>query len=318
MKTPDVPRLSAHGAEIPALGFGTSDRRRTPARWWRPRSRPATATSTPRGNTAPSARVGEAMRASGVPREEIFLTTKVSHEYLRAADFARSVDESLEGAAASTMSICCWCTGRTRRFRSPRRCRRWPRRSGRASRATSASRISTSRCSTRRSQLCPEPLVALQAEYHPYLDQTQAARTRAARAGMAFIAYCPLGRGRLFSDPVLGEIAHAARPARVAQIALRWLMQQGTSRAIPRSSNPQRIADNLNVFDFALSDDEMKRIAALKRPDGRIANPSGRSRRRGIDRAANSELANRRTARASRCFPTRYSLLAIRATIDAP
>ena len=49
-------------------------------------------------------------------------------------------------------------------------------------------------------------------------------------------------------------------------------MQQGVA-AIPRSSNPQRIADNLKLFDFALSDDEMARISALKRPDGRIANP---------------------------------------------
>ena len=49
-------------------------------------------------------------------------------------------------------------------------------------------------------------------------------------------------------------------------------MQQNVA-AIPRSSNPQRIADNFKVFDFTLSDDEMARIAALKRPNGRIANP---------------------------------------------
>ena len=119
-------------------------------------------------------------------------------------------------------------------------------------------------------KLCPEPLVALQAEYHPYLDQSKlldAVRQR----GMVFIAYCPLGRGRLFSDPVLAEIAKA-RGKSIAQIALRWLMQQNVA-AIPRSSNPQRIADNFKVFDFTLSDDEMKRISALKRPNGRIANP---------------------------------------------
>ena len=91
------PGFSAHGATIPAVGFGTSPMtggligRRS---CW-PRSRPATATSTPPANTAPSAAVGEAMRASGVPRADIFLTTKVSHEYLRADDFARSVDQSL-------------------------------------------------------------------------------------------------------------------------------------------------------------------------------------------------------------------------------
>ena len=52
-------------------------------------------------------------------------------------------------------------------------------------------------------------------------------------------------------------------------------MQQNVA-AIPRSSNPQRIAANLDVFDFTLTDDEMARIGALKRPDGRIADPRGR------------------------------------------
>src|SRR5262249_38216001 len=103
-------------------------------------------------------------------------------------------------------------------------------------------------------RLCPEPLVALQAEYHPYLDQTRL-RAAARERGMAFVAYCPLGRGRLFSDPVLAEIAKA-RGKSVAQIALRWSVQQGVI-PIPRSSKPERIADNLKVFDFTLSDAEM-------------------------------------------------------------
>jgi 2,5-diketo-D-gluconate reductase B len=122
-------------------------------------------------------------------------------------------------------------------------------------------------------ELCPEPLAVLQAEYHPYLDQSKLlAAVR--RHRLVFVAFCPLGRGRLFNDPVLSEIA-AARGRSIAQIALRWLMQQNVA-AIPFSSNPQRIADNFNVFDFALTDDEMQRISALKRPDGRVANPKGR------------------------------------------
>jgi diketogulonate reductase-like aldo/keto reductase len=119
-------------------------------------------------------------------------------------------------------------------------------------------------------RLCPEPLVCLQAEYHPYLDQTRLL-DEVRRRGMAFVAYCPLGRGRLFDDPVLGEIAKA-RGRSIAQIALRWLFQQNVA-SIPRSSNEKRIADNFKVFDFKLSDDEMKRISALKRANGRIANP---------------------------------------------
>ena len=117
---------------------------------------------------------------------------------------------------------------------------------------------------------CPEPIVALQAEYHPYLDQTKVLAA-CDKHGLAFVAYCPLGRGRLFDDPVLNEIARS-RSRTVAQIALRWLMQQNVA-AIPRSSNAGRIAANLNVFDFTLGGEEMKRIAALKRPNGRIANP---------------------------------------------
>ena len=113
----------------------------------------------------------------------------------------------------------------------------------------------------------------MQAEYHPYLDQSKLlAAVR--RHGLVFIAYCPLGRGRLFGDPVLTEIAEN-RGRSVAQIALRWLLQQDVA-AIPFSSKPQRIADNFNVLDFNLSDDEMKRIAALRRANGRVANPAGR------------------------------------------
>jgi diketogulonate reductase-like aldo/keto reductase len=118
-------------------------------------------------------------------------------------------------------------------------------------------------------------LVNLQAEYHAHLDQaklTEACRKR----GLIFTAYCPLGRGRLLRDPVLADIA--ARKGRpLAQIALRWLVQQGNIIPIPRSSNAARMAENLDVFDFALSDDEMQQIAELKRPDGRIADPAGRA-----------------------------------------
>jgi diketogulonate reductase-like aldo/keto reductase len=88
---------------------------------------------------------------------------------------------------------------------------------------------------------------------------------------VVYVAYCPLGRGRLFDDPVLGEIAKA-RGRSLAQIALRWLYQQGVA-SIPRSSNPQRIADNLNIFDFELSPGVLARISALTRANGRIANP---------------------------------------------
>jgi diketogulonate reductase-like aldo/keto reductase len=120
-------------------------------------------------------------------------------------------------------------------------------------------------------RLSDEPLVTNQIEVHPYLDQTKLLAA-CRRHGLIITAYCPLGRGRLFGDSTLAEIARS-KGRTIAQIALRWLVQQGDIAPIPRSSNPQRIAENIQVFDFALSEAEMERIAALKRANGRIANP---------------------------------------------
>ena len=273
MTTPANPTLSADGAQIPALGFGTSPMTGGLS--------PDTVVAALRAgyrhiDTAwkygTERAVGEAMRASGVPRGEIFLTTKVSHEYLRADAFAKSVDESLAALQVDHVDLLLV---------------HWPNPDiplaetmpalAKAKRQGLARHIGVANFNIalldQAIKLCPEPLAALQAEYHPYLDQTKLLN-EVRRRGMVFIAYCPLGRGRLFGDPVLAEIA-AARGRSIAQIALRWLMQQNVA-AIPRSSNAARIADNIKVFDFTLSEGEMARIAALKRPDGRIANPAGR------------------------------------------
>jgi diketogulonate reductase-like aldo/keto reductase len=268
--TSSTPAFSSHGAAIPAIGFGTSPM-----------------TGTLQADTVAAAlksgyrhidtawkygterSVGEAMRTSGVPRGEIFLTTKVSHEYLRADAFAKSVDESLAALQTDYVDLLLV---------------HWPNPDiplsetmpalAKAKRQGLARHIGVANFNIalldQAIELCPEPLVCLQAEYHPYLDQTRLLDA-VRRRGMVYVAYCPLGRGRLFDDPVLGEIAKA-RGRSLAQIALRWLYQQGVA-SIPRSSNPQRIADNHKIFDFTLSDDEMARISALKRANGRIANP---------------------------------------------
>jgi diketogulonate reductase-like aldo/keto reductase len=216
--------------------------------------------------------VGEAMRASGIPRGDVFLTTKVSHENLRADDFARSVDDSLAALKVDYVDLLLV---------------HWPHPQialeetmpalAKAKREGLARHIGVANFNIalldKAAALCPEPLVVLQAEYHPYLDQSKLLAA-ARRHQLVFIAYCPLARGRLFGDPVLDDIAET-RGRSVAQIALRWLIQQDVA-AIPFSSKPERIADNFDVFDFALDDDEMARIAALKRANGRVANPAGR------------------------------------------
>ena len=267
-----VPKLSARGAEIPALGFGTSPMTGS-------FSADEVVTALKAGyrhiDTArkygTERQVGEAMRASGVPRGEIFLTTKVSHENLREVDFARSVDESLKALNVDYFDLLMI---------------HWPNLEipvpeavkglAKAKRHGVARHIGIANFNTtlieQALQSCPEPIVALQAEYHPYLDQTKVLAA-CNKHGLAFVAYCPLGRGRLFEDPVLNKIARE-RGRTVAQIALRWLIQQNVA-AIPRSSNAGRIAANLNVFDFTLSGDEMKRIALGAR---RTHRQPGRSR----------------------------------------
>jgi len=273
MAPPPIPTLSAHGAEIPAIGFGTSSLgdcgeivatalkvgyRHIDTAW---------KYGTERG-------VGEGMRASGVPRRDIFLTTKVSHEYLRADDFARSVEQSLKNLGVDFVDLLLvhWPNPDIP-LREPIPALAKAKRQGLA-RHIGVANFNIAMLDEA-IRLCPEPLVNLQAEYHAHLDQTKL--TEACRKrGLIFTAYCPLGRGRLLRDPVLADIA--ARKGRpLAQIALRWRVQEGNIIPIPRSARAARVAENLEVFDFALTDDEMKRIAELKRPDGRIADPAGRA-----------------------------------------
>src|ERR1700730_3798791 len=273
MAPSSIPTLSAHGAAMPAIGFGTSalgdcgeivasalrlGYRHIDTAW--------------KYGTEPGA--GESIRASGVPRNEIFLTPKVSHEYLRTDDFARSVEQSLKTLGVDFVDLLLV---------------HWPNPEiplsepipalGKAKRQGFARHIGVANFNIamldEAIRLCPEPLVNLQAEYHAHLDQTKL--TAACRQrGLIFTAYCPLGRGRLQGDAVLADIARRTGKT-FAQVALRWLVQHGVIAAIPRSSNPARIAQNIDVFDFTLSDDDMRRIGALKRADGRIANPIGRA-----------------------------------------
>ena len=273
MSVPATFSFSGETGEMPAVGFGTS-----------PMTGAMSAETvlaalkagyrhidTARKYGTESA-VGQAMRASGLPRQHIFLTTKVSHENLRPADFAKSVDESLAALGVDYLDLLLvhWpnpaiALSETMPALADAKRRGLARHIGVAN-----FNIALLDAAVR---LCPEPLVALQAEYHPYLDQSKLlAAVR--RHKLVFIAYCPLGRGRLFGDPVLAQIA-GEHGRTVAQVALRWFLQQNVA-PIPFSSKPQRIAENLMVFDFALSADDIARIAALKRANGRIANPVGR------------------------------------------
>lgn len=179
MNAPAAPTFGSHGAAVPALGFGTS-----------PLAGSLSAASVLAALAAgyrhiDTARkygterpVGEAIRASAVPREEIFLTTKVSHENLRADDFARSVDESLEALKVDYVDLLLV---------------HWPNPQIALSETMPVLAKAKTSGLTRHIgvanfnitlldeaiRLCPEPLVALQAEYHPISTRPSSWRQRA-------------------------------------------------------------------------------------------------------------------------------------------
>ncbi len=275
-----IPTFNSHGAVIPRLGFGTSRIGDTSSMdayaevvanalkigyrhidtAWKYFTEKAT---------------GDAIRASGIPRNEIFLVTKVSHEYLQADDFARMVDESLSNLKLDYVDLLMvhWPSPEKVPLAETMNALAKAKRDGKTRHVGVANfNIAMLEHAIR---LCPEPIDSLQVEYHPYLDQSKLlAAVR--RLNLPVTAYCPLGRGQLINDPVVAEIARAKGKS-VAQVVLRWHLQQPNVIPIPRSSNPARQAENFNIFDFTLSDDEMRRIHALARADGRIAHPAGRS-----------------------------------------
>jgi diketogulonate reductase-like aldo/keto reductase len=233
--TPSTPLQSARGAQIPLIGFGTSQLRDCGA---------VVAHALKLGyrhiDTAakyPSEEgVGEGIRLSGVARREIFVTTKVSHENLRTADFARSVDESLRKLRLDYVDLLLvhWPTIDNIPLAETMGALARTKREGKARHIGVANfNIALTEEAMR---LCPEPLDALEAEYHPYLEQSKLlAFCRS--AGLVFISYCPLGRGRVFSDPVLAEMARA-RGKTIAQIVCAgWC-----SKAISRPFHAQRIS----------------------------------------------------------------------------
>lgn len=104
------------------------------------------------------------------------------------------------------------------------------------------------------------PLATNQIEFHPYLNQEELLAFCNSK-NIPITAYSPVARGRIFQDPVLKEIAYRHQKT-VAQVSLRWLIQKGCV-VIPKASNPQHQNENLDVLDFDLSKEEMTRIDAL-------------------------------------------------------
>lgn len=265
-----VPLIEAHGARIPAIGLGTMTLKddvciQTVSAALRMGYRHLD-TATFYGNER---EVGEGLRASGIGRDEVFITTKVRHVDLKPGDFERAVETSLTllRLPAVDLLLIHWPSPELPLSAYiPALCK--------AKRAGHARHIGVANFTIQlldeALKIADEPLVNNQIEAHPMLDQSKLIAACKMR-GISITAYCPIGRGKISDNDTLERIANKYGKSG-AQVSLRWLIQQGLI-PIPRTSNPDKLKQNLNVFDFSLSEAEMAEIAMLKRPDGRIVNP---------------------------------------------
>ena len=205
--------------------------------------------------------VGRGMRASTKAREDVFLETKLWPSFY---DGGTAVDETLErlGVAYIDLMILHQPAGNIRAGY---------RKLEDAYRAGKLRSIGISNFNAAEVQHlvdeCEVMPALIQTECHPYFPQTEL-KELLARHNIALQAWYPLGgRGNdsIMGEPLIGEIAkaHGKSPA---QVILRWHVQQGNI-VIPGSKTPSHIAQNIELFDFALTDEEMARIAALDRGD---------------------------------------------------
>ena len=265
-----IPIVSANGAKIPALGFGT----------WPLKGEAciaAVSAALDAGyrhiDTAAmydnEREVGEAIGNHAVPRDDIFLTTKVWHSDLDHDALIASAENSLAqlGVDQVDLLLIHWPSSEMPIGEQVANlCD--------AKRRGLARHIGVSNFPSRMLDeavaVADEPLVVNQIEYHPFQDQS-AVLAACRRHGLALTAYSPIARGRVSDNPVIQAIARKNGKSEV-QIALRWLIQQPGVVAIPKSADPARIRANIAVADFALTDDEMAHISALGGRDGRTVN----------------------------------------------
>lgn len=257
-----APLVEAQGARIPALGLGT----------WNLRGQECAGavanalklgyrhvdTAAMYGNER---EVGQGLRASGVRRDDVFVTTKVWSSDIGQGDLQRSAEASLARLDTPIVDLLLI---------------HWPNPSiplknsiaalCEAKRRGLARHIGVSNFSIdllrQALALTSEPIAANQCECHPRADQTPLIE-ECRRSGVAFVSYRPLGKGALASDPLLKRIA-AAHGKSAAQVCLRWHIQQGLV-AIPKAARTAHLAENFAIFDFELSDGEKKEISAMGR-----------------------------------------------------
>ncbi len=211
----------------------------------------------------------EALRLSGIKREDVFITTKIRQDDAMPEDFARKVDECLANLKVPQVDLLLihW-PSKTVPFKLTigALCK--------AKKEGKTKHIGVSNFTTAMLDeawgLTSEPLVCNQIEVHPFINQDKLIAATEKR-GMAVVAYCPIARGKVPGAEVLDKIG-SAHGKTAAQVSLRYLIQRGMV-AIPRSTKADHLKANLDIFDFKLSDAEMAELKKLNATNMRVVNP---------------------------------------------
>jgi len=202
--------------------------------------------------------VGSAIASSGIPREQIFLTTKIWWRDLAYRDARVSALESLHrlGTDFVDLLLIHWPNPEIP-LEEPLRALVELKDEGRARHIG----VSNFDAALLTAALARAPVACIQAEYHPLTRQDDLLEI-ARRRGLLFTAYSPLARGQVRRDPLLKRIGERHGKS-AGQVALRWLLQQERVAAIPKAARSEHRRENFAVFDFELSADEMEAITTL-------------------------------------------------------
>ncbi|WP_461167302.1 aldo/keto reductase [Tsukamurella serpentis] len=262
MTAPSVPSVPLHsGTAIPALGFGVwqvpdADAHRAVAEALRVGYRSIDTAAVYQNEPG----TGRAIAESGLPREQIFLTTKLWNSDQGFDETLRAVDASLDrlGTDYLDLYLIHWPVPEYDRYIDTFKAFERIRDEGRA-RAIGVSNFRVEDLRRVIDETGTVPAVN-QIELHPGLPQDEL-RAFHAEHGIVTEAWSPLGQGQSLTDPVIAEVAaeHGVTPA---QAVLRWHLQLGNV-VIPKSVTPARIAENFDVFGFELTGEQMRRISAI-------------------------------------------------------
>lgn len=255
------------GVKIPAIGFGTYKIQDTSA------ISSAIKAGYKHIDTARSYynedMVGNAWKSSGIPRNELFITTKIWHDRLKPEQVKEDIDDSLKKLQTEYVDLLLihWPSTENVPLEETLQAFQEVQKSGKtkvfgvsnftAAMLQEANNIAEIHCN--------------QVEYHPFLSQEKLL-TLCEKEGIALTAYRPIAKNAVSEGYIINTLSAKYKKS-PAQITLRWLIQQKPVLAIPRSSKAEHMKENLQVFDFELTDEEMASVRQLNKNDRQV-NPA--------------------------------------------